>query len=141
MNTVQRHTRCSTNYCLKRKDNESDLKCRCNYPFDLCDKTKLEFEKIHIKDRSIQYTAKIITKRNDPRLNNHQRVQVQGWRANCDIQVVIDHHACVEYLAKYAAKGEPKSQQLKETFNAVIKSSSFEDEPNKVIKKLMMQSL
>ena len=66
LNTVQRHTRCSTNYCLKRKDNESDLKCRFNYPFNLCDKTKLEFEKIHTKDRSTQYRAKIITKRNDP---------------------------------------------------------------------------
>ena len=141
LNTVQRHTRCSTNYCLKRKDNESDLKCRFNYPFNLCDKTKLEFEKIHTKDRSTQYRAKIITQRNDPWLNNHQRVQLQGWRANCDIQVVIDHHACVEYLAKYAAKGEPKSQQLKDTFNAVIKSSSLEDEPNKLIKKLMMKSL
>ena len=130
LNTVQRHTRGSTNYCLKRKDNESDLKCRCNYPFDLCDKTKLEIEKIHTKDRSIQYRAKIITKRKDTPLNNH-----------CDIQGVIDHHASVEYLPKYAAKGEPKSQQLKDTFNAVIKSSSFEDEPNKVIKKLMMQSL
>jgi hypothetical protein len=26
-------------------------------------------------------------------------------QANCDIQVVIDHYACVEYLTKYAAKG------------------------------------
>ena len=141
LNAVQRHTRCSTNSCLKRKENESDLKCRFNYPFDLCNETRLEFEKIHTKDKLIQYGAKIITKRNDPRLNNHQRVQLQGWRANCDIQVVTDHHACVEYLAKYAANGEPKSQQLKDTFNAVIKSSSFEDEPKKVIKKLIMKSL
>lgn len=66
LNTVQRHTRCSTNYCLKRKENESDLKCRFNYPFNLCDKTTLEFEKIHTKDKSVQYRAKIITKRNDP---------------------------------------------------------------------------
>jgi len=27
LNAVQRHTRCSTNYCLRRKQNESDLKC------------------------------------------------------------------------------------------------------------------
>ncbi len=57
--------------------------------------------------------AKIVTKRNDSRLNNHQRLQLQGWRANCDIQVVIDHYACVEYLIKYAAKGEPRSPMLK----------------------------
>ncbi len=44
-----------------------------------------------------------MTKRSDLRLNTHQRLQLQGWRANCDIQVVIDHYACVEYLTKYAA--------------------------------------
>ena len=37
---------------------------------------------------------------------NH-RLQLQGWRANCDIQMVVDYYACVEYLAKYASEGEP----------------------------------
>ena len=58
------------------------------------------------------YRAKIVTKRNDSRLNNHQQLQLQRWRANCDIQVVIDHYACVEYLTKYAAEGEPRSPIL-----------------------------
>ena len=39
-----------------------------------------------------------MTKRNDSRLNNHQQLQLQGWRANCDMQVVIYDYACVEYL-------------------------------------------
>ena len=71
LNTVQRHTRCSTNYCLKRKQNESNLKCRFNFPLNLSDKTRLEFETIHTEDKSVQYRAKVITKRNDTRLNNH----------------------------------------------------------------------
>ncbi|CAH3032686.1 unnamed protein product [Porites lobata] len=79
------------------------------FPFEPCVNTKLEFEPIHTKDGSTQYKAKIITKRNDSRLNNHQRLQLQGWRANCDIQVIIDYHACVEYLAKYASKVIMKS--------------------------------
>ena len=33
----------------------------------------------------------------------------KGWCAKCDIQLVIDHYACVEYLTKYAAKGKPRS--------------------------------
>jgi hypothetical protein len=97
LNTVQRHTRCSTNYCLRKKSNESDLKCRFHFPYNHCPQTKLEFEKIHSKTKEVQYRAKIITKRNDSRLNNNQQLQLQGWRANCDIQVVIDHYACVEY--------------------------------------------
>ncbi|CAB4021637.1 Hypothetical predicted protein [Paramuricea clavata] len=104
LNIVQRHTRCSTSYCLRKKSNETELKCRFHFPFDICPKTKLEFEKIHTSGDYEHYRAKIVTKRNDSRLNNHQQLQLQGWRANCDIQVVIDHHACVEYLTKYAAK-------------------------------------
>ena len=105
LNTVQRHTRCSTNYCLRKKSNESELKCRFHFPIDHSSQTSIEFEKIHSKNTdSNHYRAKIVTKRNDSRLNNHQRLQLQGWRASCDIQVVIDHYACVEYLTKYAAK-------------------------------------
>ena len=96
LNMVQRHTRCSTNYCLRKKRNDKELKCRFHFPFYHCTETKIEFEKVHSKNSSSQqYRAKIVTKRNDPRLNNHQQLQLQGWRANCDIQVVIDHYACV----------------------------------------------
>ena len=88
-NMVQRHTCCSTGYCLRKKTNETELKCRFHFPFDHCPETKLEFEKVHTTGDSEHYRAKIVTKRNDSRLNNHQRLQLQGWRANCDIQVVI----------------------------------------------------
>jgi hypothetical protein len=98
---VHRHTRCSTSYCLRKKSNETELKCRFHFPFDHCSQTKLEFEKIHTSGDNEHYRAKIVTKRNDSRLNNHQHLQLQGWRANCDIQVAIDHYACVEYLTKY----------------------------------------
>ncbi|CAB3987188.1 Hypothetical predicted protein, partial [Paramuricea clavata] len=55
--------------------------------------------------RDEHYQAKIVTKRNYSRLNNQQQLQLQGWRANSDIHIVIDHYACVEYLTKYAANG------------------------------------
>ena len=122
LNTVQRHTHCSTSYCLKRKQENSELQCRFKFPFDLCHQTRLEFEPVNSKDKTSKYKAKIVTKRNDPRLNNHQRTQFQGWRANCDVQIIIDQHACVEYLTKYAAKGEPKSPMLMDTFKSVMKS-------------------
>jgi hypothetical protein len=140
LNMVQRHTRCSTSYCLRKKSNEADLKCRFHYPFDHCSKTKLEFEKVHTSHNE-HYRAKVVTKRNDCRLNNHQQLQLQGWRANCDIQVVIDHYACVEYLTKYAAKGEPRSPILKQAFNSIVKNIESNTDPRKVIKKVVMKSL
>lgn len=73
--------------------------------FAHCPQTKLEFEKVYTKgNNNVQYRAKIVTKRNDSRLNNHQPLQLQDWRANCDIKVVIDHYACVEYLTKMQPK-------------------------------------
>ena len=138
---VQRHTRCSTNYCLRKRQNLTDLKCRFNFLFENCSNTKLEFEPIHAQDGSTKYKAKIITKRNDSRLNNHQRLQLQGWRANCDIPVVIDYHACIEYLAKYASKGEPKSPVLKQEFTSIMHTCSTNNNPTKLIKKAIMKSL
>ena len=141
LNMVQRHTRCSTSYCLRKKSNETDMKCRFHFPFEYCTNTRLEFEKIHTKHDDGHYRAKVVTKRNDTRLNNHQQLQLQGWRANCDIQVVIDHYACVEYLTKYAAKSEPRSPLLKQAFNSVDRNVDVNSEPRRVIKKIVMKSL
>ena len=136
---VQRRTRCSTSYCLRKKPNETELKCRFHFPFDYCPQTKLEFEKIHTSSDNEHYRAKIVTKRNDARLNNHQ--QLQGWRANCDIQVVIDHYACVEYFTKYAAKGEPRSTMLTRAFNSIVQNLDSDTDPRRAIKKVVIKSL
>ncbi|CAB4020199.1 Hypothetical predicted protein [Paramuricea clavata] len=141
LNMVQRHTRCSASYCLRKKSSETELKCRFHFPFDYCSQTKLEFEKIHTSGDNEHYRAKIVTKRNDSRLNNHQHLQLQGWRANCDIQVVIDHYACVEYFTKYAAKGEPRSPILKQAFNSIMQNVDSNTDPRRAIKKIVMKSL
>ena len=138
---VQQHTHCSTNYCLRKKSSESELKCRFHFPFDHCPQTKLEFEEIHSKGDNVQYRAKIVTKRNYSRLNNHQQLQLQGWRANCDIQVVIDHYACAEYLTKYATKGEPRSPLLKQAFNSIVQNVDNNTDPHRAIKKVVMKTL
>ena len=97
---IQRHTRCSTSYCLRKKGNEKEPKCRFNFSFQHNEKTSLQFELIHSKDNTPKYKIQVVTKRNDSSLNSHQRLQLQGWGANCDIQLVVDYQACVEYLAK-----------------------------------------
>ena len=85
--------------------------------------------------------ARIVTKRNDARLNNHQQLQLQGWRANCDIQVVMDHYACVEYLTKYGAKGEPRSSVLKQAFNSIVQNVNNNSNPHRALKKVVMKTL
>lgn len=88
-----------------------------------CEKTKLIFEAIHTKDNSKKYELTVATKRYDPRLNNHQHLQLPGWCANCDIQPGIDYHACVGYLAKYVVKTESWSNLLKHVFRTVVSNS------------------
>ena len=141
LNMVQRHTRCNTGYCLRKKANESELKCRFHFPFEHCPVTKLEFEKVHNSGDREHYRAKIVTKRNDPRVNNHQQTQLQGWRANCDLQVVIHHYACVEYLTKYAAKEEPRSPLLKQAFNSIMRNIDNSTDSRRAIKKVVIKSL
>ena len=46
------------------------LKCRFHFPFDHCPQTKLEFEKNNTSGDNEHYRAKIVTRRNDSRLNN-----------------------------------------------------------------------
>ena len=92
LNSVERHTTCSTKYCLKQND-KSELCCRFHFPFDTCAKTRIDFEPVNTKSGQPKYKATIVTKRNDSRLNRHQPLQLQGWRANCDIQIVVDYHA------------------------------------------------
>lgn len=83
----------------------------------------------------------VAAKRNDPRLNNHQRLQLQGWRANCDIQPVIDYHTCEEYLAKYAAKTESRSSLLKHAFRTIVSNSLHTTTVGSTVKQTAMKAL
>ena len=93
------------------------------------------------KDGSQRYRAKVVTARNDPRLNHHQRLQLQGWRANCDINVIIDYHSCVEYLTKYASKGERLSSVVRDAFVSVVSKLDPHADGNNTVKKLMMKAI
>jgi len=139
VNSVQKHT-CSSMYSLRKKRN--DFICRFKYPFDKCAKTHIAFTKVNTKDGSEKYRAEIVTARNDARLNRHQHVQLQGWRANCDISVVIDYHSCLEYLTKYASKPEKITSVVKDAFAHVSKTVTEDDfDSVRIVKKLMMRAV
>ena len=140
LNSVQRHTLCNSAYCMKQKDDGSQ-KCRFDYPFALTEQTHIEFEKVHTKDGAERYRAKVVTARNDPRMNRHQRLQLQGWRANCDINIIIDYHSCVEYLTKYASKAEKLSSVARDAFVSVVTNHNTQNDTRKIVKKLMMKAV
>ena len=141
LNSVQRHTKCSTAYCLRKKQQEDEVSCRFNFLKECCEQTHLEYEKLKSKDGLEHYKVKVVTKRNDGRLNNHQRVQLQGWRANCDIQVIIDYHSCPEYIAKYASKAEKISSVARKAFTSVLCEPSNQNDCKSALRKLMTRAV
>lgn len=48
--------------------------------------------------------------RNDPWLNQHSKAILLSWRANVDLQPVLDRKAAMKYVSKYASKPESVSQ-------------------------------
>ena len=54
-------------------------------------------------------------------------------------KIILDHHACIEYLAKYASKAEKMSSIISDTFKSVISKVVDSDKPRSVIKKLIIK--
>ena len=140
LNTVQRHTKCNSAYCLKT-DKNGDQYCRFNFPVEKNESTHVKFEKLKTKNGESNFRASIVSKRNDPRVNRHQRLQLQAWRANCDIQLILDHHACIEYLAKYASKGENMSSVVRDAFVSVVNKLTDESDPKVAVRKLLIKMM
>lgn len=102
INKLQRHTRCSTSYCLKVNKQTSQQSCRFGFLKELRDQTLVQFDK--------HGRPELITARNNPLNNPHNRLQLQGWRANVDFKPILTTYAALQYISKYASKAEPRSQ-------------------------------
>ena len=96
--TCQRHTLCSPAYCLKKKGVQE---CRFGYPKPLQPVPTIYME---------GSTPTLLTQRNDCLLNSYNPVQLSAWRANVDMQYIVSRNRVLNYIAKYAAKSEPRSK-------------------------------
>ena len=137
VNCVQRHTQCSAAYCLRKRPNSEEAQCHFNYPIPEQSTTELAFEKLPCG--SIRAT--LTTKRNDQRVNSHNRVQLQHWRANVDLQLIVDVDACARYMAKYAAKGEPKSQTVHSLYKSCVDSLTPSSHAHKALRSAMLKCI
>jgi hypothetical protein len=113
LNKVQRHTVCSEAYCLRRKKAGSNLECRFKFPIEERTETEL------VMDNG---SFRLVTKRNDDRLNSHNPFLTTLWRANTEFQPIMSRQAVINYIAKYAAKSEPQSESYKEMIKTIVDS-------------------
>ncbi len=129
--TCQRHTRCSTSYCLKKKKGKQE--CRFGFPKPLqpvtCVTSQDDGEPV------------VLTKRNDNLLNGYNPVQLSAWRANVDMQYVVSRQKVTKYVAKYATKSEPRSTALQEVYRNIMKSVDDDGTPLKVVQKLLTSTV
>ncbi|RNA33426.1 ATP-dependent DNA helicase PIF1, partial [Brachionus plicatilis] len=102
----QRH-KCRLDGYFKSSLAKNYGKCRFSFPFELESKTRIEF-----KETAKSVRAEIVFARNDPYLNMHNRLICHHWRGNVDMQVILDKSAAINYMVKYATKGEKAGQSL-----------------------------
>ncbi|GBC16672.2 uncharacterized protein LOC110054639 [Rhizophagus irregularis DAOM 181602=DAOM 197198] len=84
----------SPSYCLR-----VDYSGRQYYKFGYLKDT---IENTYLRDE-------LITTRNDPLVNPHDRLQLQGWRANVDLKPILNLNVALSYISKYASRSEPLS--------------------------------
>ena len=128
--TCQRHTRCSAAYCLKNKGKEQE--CRFGYPKPLQQVTTI------VNDNN---EPKVVTARNDSRINSYNPVQLSAGRANVDMQYALSRHKVIKYVAKYATKSEPRSQALRELFSTIMRTMKDDGTPLKVAQRLLISTV
>lgn len=132
INKLQRHTRCSPSYCIRVNRSKEQI-CRFGYPKECNDHTFIREDK--------RGQPEVILKRNDPYIKPHNRMQLQGWRANVDLKPVLCIHAALQYISKYASKAEPSSNAFTDIFNQILNNSKSDDSSLTSIQKLLLSSV
>ena len=64
---------------------------------------------------------------------------LQHWTANVDLQAIIDTDQCIRYMAKYAAKGELKSQSASEILSVCVNRLIDTDMASSALRRAMIQ--
>ncbi len=134
LNVCERHTKCGP-CCLRKKKKDKEWKCRFHFPYQMRDKTEITYEP---RKNNPEPKVTIATKRNDPLVNHHNRVLFETWRSNIDIQAIVDYQACINYLAKYAAKCEKKSDRINATLETMSKKLTTSSSIHSLYRKLMI---
>ena len=139
INSVQRHTKCSERYCLRKKRGSAVAECRFGYPKPLVDPTAVSVARS--ADGDVEVTVE--PRRNDPLLNCHNRAIAQTWRANSDLQVIRDRRQLVEYVAKYISKVEPASKDLKDLLDVALRitDAGSERATTTVVQRLLIKAV
>ncbi|KAK3931961.1 ATP-dependent DNA helicase [Frankliniella fusca] len=130
---VQRHSKCSTDYCLRVNKKTKQKQCRFKFPVNLQDKATI------VKNSGGEFEFK--PERNDPLLNKFNKFLILLWRANIDIAPVLSEKALIGYLTKYVSKSETPSKTLTEILANIMLQVEAESRAKTVIQKLFTNAV
>ena len=103
---VRGERRCIPAQCFKRGS------CRFHFPYPVSDEPRA-----FIEGNGSHSRKRFAAIRNDPWLNQHAKLVLLGWRANVDMQPVLDREAAMTYISKYASKPEALSDSYHSALN------------------------
>ena len=129
INCVQMHTKHGPQ-CMRINKRSGVEECRFKFPFPLVEATHLTKESGHWE---------LVTERNHPLVNRHNRYITENWRANTDVQAILSVNAVLNYIAKYASKAEPRSKTLESLIGEALKKE--DDTAQTAIQKLFVRMI
>lgn len=131
LNAVQRHSRCGP-HCLRRNRNTRQYGCRYGFPIQLEEQSSLRQE---------QGSWKFIPKRNDEFIQRYNKFVSQIWRGNTDFTPVTSKDAVLNYIAKYASKGEFPSEAYSDVLRRVCERRSADTSAATLVRQLLVSSV
>ena len=127
LNNCQTHKHTDSCY----KGDKKTKQCRFKYPKKEIDQSVMEYDKI----KNCYFYQ---PKRNDKTLNNYNRLLIEHWRANLDLQAITsDRTEIIYYVCKYTTKNEERSSLFKEFLDDFI----FNYNNNKIDENLTSQKI
>ena len=70
-----------------------------------------------------------------------KRLICQHWRANVDMQIILDVQSAISYMVKYATKGEKAGASMNQIFRDVIGKADVTDNANTKFRSILLKSI
>lgn len=131
LSAVQRHTR-HGDYCLRKKRGSNTRVCRFGFPIPV------ETESALRKENGIW---KFFPKRNDSLLQRFNRFLTQAWRGNTDCSAITSKDGVLNYIAKYASKGEQPSESYSDILKRILERNAPDTAAVTLIRQLLVSSV
>jgi ATP-dependent DNA helicase PIF1 len=117
---------------MRRKRGSRGLECRFKFPAE-----HEEESSIRPEDGSWRF----FLNRNDPYLQRHDKFVTQVWRAYTDLSPIISKEAVLNYVAKYASKGEHASESYSIILRRVIDRNPVDTSAATLMRQLLISSV